>query len=120
MGRFIGKILVTAVAALIVSKLLHGVSIANSITAVLLAFVLALLNGFIKPLLIIFTIPITILTLGLFLLIINIAIIKWAADIVPGFRVDSNWAALWFSLLLSFVTYIIEDIIGKPEEKRER
>ncbi len=118
MGRFIGKILVTAVAALIAARLVHGVSIDNSITAILLALVLALLNGFIKPLLVIFTIPITILTLGLFLLIINIVIIKWAADIVPGFHVDGNWPALWFSILLSIVTYLIEKIIGKPQEER--
>ena len=120
MGRFIGKILVTAVAALIVSRLLSGVHIDSSLTAVLLAIVLALLNGFIKPILIVLTIPITILTLGIFLLIINIVIIKWAADIVPGFHVANNWAALWFSLLLSFFSYIIEKIIGKPgDERRE-
>ncbi len=120
MGRFIGKILITAVAALIASWLLPGVSINNSITAILLALVLALLNGFIKPLLVIFTIPITILTLGLFLLIINIVIIKWASEIVPGFHVANNWAALWFSLLLSFVTSLIEGIVGRPDDERER
>jgi len=118
MGRFIGKILITAVAALIASKILPGVTINSSVTAILLAFVLALLNGFIKPLLVIFTIPVTILTLGLFLLVINIVIIKWAAAIVPGFHVEDNWSALWFSLLLSFVTFIIESIIGKPEDER--
>lgn len=118
--RFIGKILITAAAALIASRLLSGVSIDSSWTAVILALVLALLNGFIKPLLIIFTIPITVLTLGLFLFVINIVIIKWAAAIVPGFHVQNNWAALWFSLLLSFIVYIIEKIIGKPgEEERQ-
>jgi len=118
--RFIGKILITAAAALIASRLLSGVSIDSSWTAVILALVLALLNGFIKPLLIIFTIPITVLTLGLFLFVINIVIIKWAAAIVPGFHVQNNWAALWFSLLLSFIVYIIEKIIGKPREEERR
>lgn len=117
MGRFIGKILITAVAALIVARILPGVSIQDSYTAILLALVLALLNGFVKPLLVIFTIPITILTLGLFLLIINIAIIKWAAEIVHGFHVENNWSALFFSLLLSFVTFVIEAIIGKPKDE---
>jgi putative membrane protein len=119
MGRFIGKILITAVAALITARILPGVSINDSFTAILLAFVLALLNGFVKPLLIILTIPITIVTLGLFLLIINVVIIKWAAAIVPGFHVRGNWSALLFSLLLSFVTYIIERIIGKPGEEKQ-
>ena len=119
MGRFIGKILVTAVAALIASWILKGVSIDTSLTAVLLALVLALLNGFVKPILVVLTIPITVLTFGLFLLIINIAIIKWAAVILaPHFQVTNSWAALWFSILLSIVTYAIEKIIGKPEDKK--
>ena len=85
--RFIGKILVTALAAIIVSYLLPGVKINSGYSALLLAVVLALLNNFIKPILIILTIPITILTFGLFLLIINILIIRWTANIVPGFSV---------------------------------
>src|SRR5215831_8815347 len=108
--QFLGKILVTAVAAIIVSYLLPGVSIDNSVTAIILAIVLALLNGFVKPILIILTIPITILTLGLFLLVINIVIIKWAAEIVPGFSVNSWWSALLFSLMLSLVTALIESL----------
>lgn len=117
MGRFIGKILVTALAALIVSYFLPGVSIRNGGSAVLLALVLALLNGFVKPILILLTIPITILTLGLFLFVINIIIIKWAAAIVPGFFVQNWWAALWFSILLSLFTYIIEGLIGRVERR---
>jgi putative membrane protein len=112
MGKFIGKILVTAVAALIVSYLLPGVNINDSVTAILLAVVLALLNGIVKPILIVLTIPITILTLGLFLLVINILIIKWAAAIVPGFTVRDWWSALLFSLLLSLATAVIESLIG--------
>ncbi len=117
MGRFIGKILVTALAALIVSYLLPGVSIRSGGSAIMLALVLALLNGFVKPILVLLTIPITILTLGLFLLVINIVIIKWAAAIVPGFSVQNWWAALWFSLLLSLFTYIIEGLIGRVEKR---
>src|SRR6476469_10207776 len=117
MGKFIGKILVTALAALIVSYLLPGVNINDSVTAILLAAVLALLNGFVKPILIVLTIPITILTLGLFLLIINIVIIKWASEIVPGFSVRNWWSALLFSLLLSVVTALIENLIGANKKK---
>ncbi|HWB27112.1 MAG TPA: phage holin family protein [Chitinophagaceae bacterium] len=119
MGRFIGKILITAAAALIAARLLSGVSIDSSWTAVMLALVLALLNGFIKPILVVLTIPVTILTLGLFLLLINIAIIKWAAVIVPGFHVQNNWAALWFSILLSIIVYFIEKLIGKPQDEKK-
>ncbi|WP_153795906.1 phage holin family protein [Foetidibacter luteolus] len=119
MGKFIGKILVTALAAIIVSYLLRGVSIKNGTSAVMLALVLALLNGFVRPVLIVLTIPITIFTLGLFLLIINMLIIKWSSLIVPGFRVDNWWSAFWFSILLSLVTYLIESLINKHERKNE-
>jgi len=115
--QFLGKILVTAVAAIMVSYLLPGVSIDSSVTAIILAVVLALLNGFVKPILIVLTIPITILTLGLFLLIINIVIIKWASEIVPGFSVRNWWSALLFSLLLSVVTALIENLIGANKKK---
>ena len=116
--RFIGKILVTAMAALIASYLLPGVQIHSGFTAIIIALVLALLNTFIKPILIILTIPITVLTLGLFLLVINTIIIKWTASLVHGFNVQNWWAAFWFSILLSIVTYIIEALIG--DNKRER
>lgn len=116
--RFIGKILITAAAALIAARLLPGVSINSSWTAIILALVLAFLNGIVRPLLILFTIPITVLTLGLFLLIINVVIVKWAATIVTGFHVQNNWAALWFSLLLSFIVYAMEKIIGKPADEK--
>ncbi len=112
MGKFIGKILVTAVAALIASYILPGVDINDSVTAIILAVVLALLNGFVKPILIILTIPITIFTLGLFLLVINVLIIELAAKIVPGFTVRDWWSALLFSILLSLTTALIESLIG--------
>ncbi|CAN5709037.1 phage holin family protein [soil metagenome] len=112
MGKFLGKLLVTACAAIIAAYFISGVSINNSVTAIILALVLALLNSFVKPILVILTIPLTIITLGLFLLVINILIIKWAADIVPGFDVDSWWSALLFSLLLSLATALIESLLG--------
>ena len=117
--RFIGKILVTALAALIASYLLPGVTISSGITAIIIALVLALLNTFIKPILIILTIPITVLTLGLFLLVINTIIIKWTASLVHGFSVQNWWAAFWFSILLSIVTYIIETLIGDNKKERQ-
>ncbi len=117
MGKFIGKILVTALAALIASYFLPGVRIDNGTSAVILAVVLALLNGFIKPILVVLTIPITILSLGLFLLVINTLIIKWASLLVNGFHVASWWSAFWFSILLSVVTYLIESLIEREANR---
>lgn len=84
--KFIGKILITGLAAIIAANLLPGVSINGGFTAIILAIVLALLNAFVKPLLVILTIPVTILTLGLFLLVINTVIIKFASQLVTGLR----------------------------------
>ncbi len=114
--RFIGKILVTALAAIIASNLLPGVIINGGFTAILVALVLALLNSVIKPLLVILTIPVTIFTLGLFLLVINTMIIKWTSIIVTGFTVVNWWSAFWFGILLSVVTYLIEALIGNRRD----
>ena len=112
--------MVTALAAIIAAKLLPGINIAGGYTIIVLALVLALLNGFVKPVLIILTIPISILTLGLFLLVINVLIIKWTSDIVKGFHVANWWSALLFSILLSIVTWLIESLIaGLDSRNRE-
>ena len=98
--------------------MLPGVTISSGVTAIIIALVLALLNTFIKPILVLLTIPVTLLTFGLFLLVINTVIIKWTASLVSGFSVLNWWAAFWFSILLSVVTYIIEAFIGKKKVDR--
>ena len=84
----------------------------------MVALVLSVLNYFVKPILVILTLPITIITLGLFLFIVNAIIILLAGKLVAGFRVDSLGWALLFSLLLSFFTYILEVII-EPDYKKK-
>jgi putative membrane protein len=98
------RIIITAVVAFALSYILTGVHIQSFVTALILAIVLGLLNLFIKPILIILTLPITIFTFGLFLFVINAMIILLAAKFVNGFRVDGFWWALLFSLLLSVLT----------------
>jgi len=108
---FIIKVLVTAVAVYLAAYFLPGVALTNVKTAVIVALVLALLNTFIKPILVILTIPITILTLGLFLLVINILIVKWTASLVSGFTVDGWLSALLFSLIVSVVSSILASLV---------
>ena len=117
MGKFFAKTIATAVAVLFAAYILKGVQVDSTITALLVAVVLGLLNSFIKPILIVLTIPITIVTLGLFLLVINIIIIKWAASLVPGFSVDGWFSALIFSLVVSFVSSLIEALIGSNQKE---
>jgi len=105
--NFLLRILISAVVAFGLSYILKGIHIDTPWTAIILALVLAILNTLLKPILILLTLPITILTLGLFLLVINALIILLGSKFVPGFSVDGFWWALLFSILLSFVTSII-------------
>jgi putative membrane protein len=118
MQKFITKTLITAASALIAAYMLGGVNIDNSITAIMVAIVLGLLNTFVKPVLVLLTIPITVFTLGLFLLVINIIIVKWVASLVPGFSVDNWWSALWFSIIVSLFTALLEGFIKKNDEQK--
>jgi putative membrane protein len=85
------------------------------VTALLVAIVLAFLNTIVKPIITILSLPITFFTLGLFLLVINAIIILFADKLVDGFKVDGFWTALWFSLILSLVSGILDLIKGKEE-----
>jgi len=98
------RIVISAIVAFALSYILSGVHIQSFVTALILAIVLGLLNLFVKPILIILTLPITIFTFGLFLFVINALIILLAAKFVSGFSVDGFWWALLFSLLLSILT----------------
>lgn len=110
------RLLLTAVAVVILAKFLPGVQVAGFTGAIIVAIVLALLNAILKPILIILTLPITIVTLGLFLLVINAIIILLAANFLDGFSVNGFWTALLFSLLLSLMQAILFSIL--KEDKR--
>lgn len=97
------RLLLTTFAVIITSYLLPGVQLEGFITAVLVAVVIGFLNLFVKPLLVILTIPVTLFTFGLFLLVINALIILMADSIVPGFMVSGFWWALAFSIILTLV-----------------
>lgn len=99
--KLLFKILLTAVAVIVLASILPGVEVANFTNAIFVAIVLGLLRVTVKPLLILFTLPATIFSLGLFLLVINAVIIMLADYFVDGFAVSGFWVALIFSLLLS-------------------
>lgn len=111
--NFILKIVLTAVAVLVIAHFLPGVSVINFTNAVIVAIVLALLRVTIKPLLIILTLPVTIVTLGLFLLVINALIILLADNLIDGFHVTGFWVALLFSLILSIFESILYSFLDK-------
>lgn len=95
------KLILTALAVIVLANLLPGVTVDGYGTALIVAVVIAILNMFVRPLLIFFTLPATIVTLGLFLFVINAAIILLADNLVSGFAVSGFFVALIFSILLS-------------------
>lgn len=95
------RLLINALLVMILSWLLPGVEVSGFWSAVWVVIILTLLNLVVKPILVLFTIPITILTLGLFLLVINVIIIYLVDWLLAGFAVDGFLWALIFSLLLS-------------------
>jgi len=105
--NFLIKIMVSALAVILTSYLLPGVHIQSFLSAILVAIVLAVLNSILKPILVILTIPITVVTFGLFLLVINAIIILIAGYFITGFVVDGFWWALLFSIILSFISYLM-------------
>ncbi len=109
--KLILRILLSAVAVVILAKILPGIGVDSYTTAIIVAIVLSLLNFIVKPILVILTLPITILTLGLFLLIINAIIILLADNLISGFEVANIWWALLFSLLLSFLQSILYSLL---------
>lgn len=106
--ELIARLLVNGLAVYLVSLLLPGIEVGNMLNAIIVSAVLTLLNYFIKPILLILTIPITIFTLGLFILVINALMVLLASKIVPGFEVSSFWWALLFSVILSIVNSFFE------------
>ena len=114
--NFIIRLLVNALAVMVSAYLLPGVRVKDFVTALILAVVLVLLNLLVKPILVILTLPVTILTLGLFLFVINAIIILLASHLVSGFKVDGFFWALIFSLILSLVSGIMNSIAGTDND----
>lgn len=115
--KLIIKLLTSAVAVFIIANILPGVTLVDPIKdALIVAVVLAILNVILKPILIIFTLPITIVTLGLFLIIINAIIIKIASNLINGFSVDSLWIAILFSILLSILQSFLNALLKKDKK----
>lgn len=110
--KIIINLIVTALIVYLLSNFLPGISVDGFGSSVIVVIVLAILNFIVKPILQIISIPITILSLGLFLFVINAIIILLCSSLVGGFHVDGFWSALLFSLVLSIVQSIVGALIS--------
>ena len=108
MRKSIYHLLITASVAFILANLLPKISIDSFVSAIILAVVLAILKLFVRPVLIFITLPATIITFGLFLLVINTVVILMADSLLSGFKVGGFWAAFVFSFLLSLIQSVLK------------
>lgn len=109
------KILITAFIVVALANLLPGVAIQNYFTGILVAAVLGLMNLIVRPIIVLFTLPVTIVTLGLFLLVINAFIVLMVDGLIGGFVIDGFWWALFFSILLSFFQAILFSVFKEKK-----
>jgi len=109
------RIFITAALVLIIAHFMKGVVVDKFSTALTVAVVLGLLNFFVKPILVLFTLPITFITLGLFMLVINAIIILLCDHYVDGFDVYSFWTAMLFSIILSLSQSLVYQITGEAK-----
>lgn len=112
--------LLDAVALMLLPEVVGGLRVDSYVAALVTALLLALINALIRPILILITLPITLLTLGLFTLVIN-ALLFWAvAGVVGGVHVPDFWTAFWAALLYSLLTWLVDIALGDPGEPVRR
>ena len=109
------RLLITTILVFVIAYFLPGITVVNLTASLIVAIVLGFLNLFLKPILVFLTIPATIITLGLFLLVINAVIVLIADHFVSGFQVSGFWSALFFSILLSVGQSIMNKILVNEE-----
>lgn len=104
------KWLIAAIAILLTAYIIPGITISGFWAALWLAVFLGAINIILKPILIVLTLPINILTLGLFTFVINALLILLASSVIKGFYVDGFWVAMLFSIVLSIVSYVLNSL----------
>lgn len=107
------RLLITAILVTLLANFMGGVHVDSFLTSLIVALVLSILNLFIKPIIVLFTLPVTIFTFGLFLLVINALMIMFCTLIVGGFTVDSFWTAMLFSVILSITQSLLFQLTGE-------
>ena len=115
--RLLARWALNAVALLIIPELIDGINVTTYVAALAAALLLGLANALIRPVLVLITLPITLLTLGLFTLLINAFLFWGVSGLVGGLQVADFWSAFWGALLYSLLTWMVNLAVGDPERK---
>ena len=117
MTRFLLRAVIAALGLWLATEWLNGLYVDRAATLIVAAVLLGIVNAFIRPLVILLTLPFTVITLGLFLLVINAAMLLLVAALLPGMQVVGFWTAFWAALIVSVVSGIGSMVFG-PQLKR--
>ncbi len=114
--QFLSRLIISALSLGFAAYIVPGMYVDSIMALIIAAFLLGIVNAVIRPILFILTLPITLLTLGLFLFVINAAMLGLVAWIIPGFRIDGFWAALMGWLLISLTSWAASQVFGNADE----
>ena len=114
--RFLARLLLNGLAIVIAAYLIPGLQVAGLGSAIIAGAILGFVNALVRPVLLILTLPLTLVTLGLFIFVINAICLALTAALVPGFSISGFWAALFGALLVSIVSWILNGVfVGKAD-----
>ena len=117
--RFLQRWAITTFGVLIATSVVKGIECQSFGTLLIASLVLGVLNAFLRPVLVLFSLPLVIFSLGIFVLVINAVLLYIAGALVPGFEVRSLWSAFWGSLVISLISLIANFFIGTHRVVRE-
>lgn len=106
MAYFIIRVLIAALGLWLATEIVSGITVSTATTLILAALLLGVVNAIVRPIVILLTLPATLLTLGLFLLVVNAAMLGLVAAFLPGFSIAGFWSAFWAAIVVSLVSWI--------------
>ena len=118
--QFLQRWVVTTLAVLVASWVVTGIHYDTTSTLLLASLLLGFLNAFVRPLLLILSLPLLVLTLGLFVVVINALLLLFVGELVKGFVVDGFWTAFWGSAVISFVSIVVNLLLGRGPQVQVR
>ena len=113
--RFLARLLLNGVAVLVAAWFIPGLHVTSPAAALISGAILGLVNALVRPVLVLLTLPITLLTLGLFLFVVNAICFALTAALVPGLSIDGFWPALFGALVVSLVSWILNGLLVRKE-----
>jgi putative membrane protein len=119
--RFLARLLLNGLAIIAAAWLIPGLYLSGAAPALVAGAILGVVNALVRPVLLILTLPLTLITLGLFIFVINALCLALTAALVPGFEISGFWSAFFGALLVSIVSWILNGLLARdPPERSEK